>query len=97
MRFVWSSIYVPDKWATIVVWPILVNFTKFKIAQERNTLMYSMFVEQGYEPPSKKSCPSMENRPLDCTKSENNVTDLRMLQVMRYNWENLIIKANLFF
>ena len=45
--------------------------------------MYSMFVEQGYEPPTKKSCPSVENSPLDCTKTENNGgTDLRILQVM---------------
>ena len=48
-------------------------------------------LQQGYEPPSKKACsgpgpsgsrdPSPGAGPLDCSKSENNVADLRIRQV----------------
>ena len=42
-----------------------------------------MLFEAGYEPPAKKSCPGddVDQGPLDCSKSENNVTDLRIKQV----------------
>ena len=47
-----------------------------------------MLFEAGYEPPSKKSCPSprpgpsLEQAPLDCTKNpENSGADLRIRQV----------------
>ena len=54
-------------------------------------------LQQGYEPPSKKPCsgpgPSGSRDtspgagPLDCSKSENNVADLRIRQVgQRYCW-----------
>ena len=44
---------------------------------------FSMLFEAGYEPPAKKSCPGddVDQGPLDCSKSENNVTDLRIKQV----------------
>ena len=50
---------------------------------------FSMLFEAGYEPPSKKSCPSPRpgpslepGAPLDCTKStESNGADLRIRQV----------------
>ena len=48
---------------------------------EDRILMYSMFVEQGYEPPSKKTCPSLEQGPLDFTKPDKNADDLRIIQV----------------
>jgi len=47
---------------------------------EDRILMYSMFVEQGYEPPSKKTCPSLEQGPLDFTKPDKNADDLRIIQ-----------------
>lgn len=46
-----------------------------------------MIFEPGYEPPSKKSCPSprpgssLEQAPLDCSKTESNGADLRIRQV----------------
>ena len=46
-----------------------------------------MIFEPGYEPPSKKSCPSpragssLEPAPLDCSKTESNGADLRIRQV----------------
>ena len=48
---------------------------------------FSMIFEPGYEPPSKKSCPSprpgssLEPAPLDCSKTESNGADLRIRQV----------------
>ena len=51
------------------------------------SLRFSMIFEPGYEPPSKKSCPSprpgssLEQAPLDCSKTESNGADLRIRQV----------------
>ena len=44
-----------------------------------------LFEQGGYEPPSKKPCPGPESDvdqgPLDCTKSDNAIADLRIRQV----------------
>ena len=52
---------------------------------------FSMLFEAGYEPPSKKSCPSprpgpsLDQAPLDCTKNtDNNGADLRIRQVKSF-------------
>ena len=41
-----------------------------------------LFEQGGYEPPSKKPCPSeVDQGPLDCSKPENDIADLRIRQV----------------
>ena len=41
-----------------------------------------LFEHGGYEPPSKKPCPSENDQgPLDCSKQDNDIADLRIRQV----------------